>query len=326
LRLVNDALDLARIEAGKLTLEEAPFDLHELLDEVAALLQPLAQAKGLAFRLQRAPGTPRALRGDAARVRQILLNLAGNAIKFTQAGEVCLRSDAAADGVRFEVSDTGEGMDAAQLARLFRRFEQAEGLSGEQRRQGSGLGLAICKELAVAMAGEIHASSRIGQGTCFHVHLPLPIANEALSPMPPTRASPRDGQGRRVLVVEDDATVAEVVCGLLQGLGYEAQHAAHALAALSMLGSERFELAILDLDLPGMDGLELARLLRAQSPGLPLLALTARADAQAEPEALAAGMHAFLRKPVTSQLLHDTIEIVLAGLRPVPESGTELVA
>ena len=116
LRLVNDALDLARIEAGKLTLEDAPFDLHELLDEVASLLQPLANAKGLVFRLQRAPGTPRALRGDAGRVRQILLNLSGNAIKFTQAGEVCLRSEAAADGVRFEVSDTGEGM-AARVGR-----------------------------------------------------------------------------------------------------------------------------------------------------------------------------------------------------------------
>jgi signal transduction histidine kinase len=324
--LLNDALDLARIEAGRLELQDVAFDLPALLVDACSLLRPQAEAKRLAFALQLPPDLPRGVRGDPVRLRQILLNLAGNAIKFTQAGEVCLRSDASADGVRFEVSDTGEGMDAAQLARLFRRFEQAEGLSGEQRRQGSGLGLAICKELAVAMAGEIHASSRVGQGTCFHVHLPLAIANEAPSPMPPTRASPRDGQGRRVLVVEDDATVADVVCGLLQGLGYEAQHAAHALAALSMLGSERFELAILDLDLPGMDGLELARLLRAQSPGLRLLALTARADAQAEPEALAAGMHAFLRKPVTSQLLHDTIEIVLAGLRPVPESGTELVA
>ncbi len=326
LRLVNDALDLARIEAGKLTLEDAAFDLHELLDEVSALLEPLAQAKGLAFHLQRAPGTPRTLRGDAARVRQILLNLAGNAIKFTTAGEVCLRSEAAGDGVRFEVSDTGEGMDAGQLARLFRRFEQAEGLKGDQRRQGSGLGLAICKELAAAMSGDIQATSRPGQGTSFHVQLPLPAASDPPAANPASRRSPRDGKGRRVLVVEDDATVAEVVCGLLQGLGYEAQHAAHALAALSALAGNSFELAILDLDLPGMDGLELARLLRQQQPALLLLALTARADAQAEPEALAAGMHGFLRKPVTSHLLHEAIEILRAAQRRVPETGTELIA
>jgi signal transduction histidine kinase/ligand-binding sensor domain-containing protein/CheY-like chemotaxis protein len=313
LRLVNDALDLARIEAGKLRLEEAAFDLHELLDEVAALLQPLAQAKGLSFQLQRAPGTPRGLRGDAARVRQILLNLGSNAIKFTESGEVCLRSEPAVEGVRFEVSDTGDGMDAGQLARLFRRFEQAGSLTGEQRRNGSGLGLAICKELAAAMDGDIQACSIPGEGTSFHVHLPLPVAALASAPAP--RQPPRGGAGGRVLVVEDDATVAEVVCGLLQGLGYEPEHAAHALAALGLVAAKRFELAILDLDLPGMDGMELARLLRVQAPGLALLALTARADAQAEPDARAAGMHGFLRKPVTSALLQEAIEDVCASRR-----------
>ena len=326
LRLVNDALDLARIEAGKLTLEDAPFDLHELLDEVAALLQPLAQAKGLAFHLQRAPGTPRGLRGDAARVRQVLLNLASNAIKFTDQGEVCLRSEAAPAGVRFEVSDTGEGMDAGQLARLFRRFEQAGSLTGEQRRNGSGLGLAICKELAAAMDGNIQASSCLGEGTSFHVHLPLPTAPDPPSPASSPRRPPRDGAGRRVLVVEDDETVAEVVCGLLEGLGYEAQHAAHALAALAALGTAHFELAILDLDLPGLDGMELARLLRVQAPEMALLALTARADARAEPEARAAGMHGFLRKPVTSALLLESIEAVCAGRRAGTPAREEAIA
>ena len=130
----------------------------------------------------------------------------------------------------------------------------------------------------------------------------------------------------RVLVVEDDATVAEVVCGLLQGLCYETRHAAHALSALSALGDGSFELAILDLDLPGMDGLELARLLRVQHPALPLLALTARADAQAEPDALAACMHGFLRKPVTSALLQDAIEAVYARRRAAPPECEEATA
>ena len=325
LRLVNDALDLARIEAGKLTLEDAPFDLHDLLDEVAALLQPLAQAKGLAFHLRREPGTPRALRGDAGRVRQVLLNLGSNAIKFTDTGEVRLCSAPADDGVRFEVSDTGEGMDAAQLARLFRRFEQAESLRGEQRRNGSGLGLAICKELAAAMAGDIQVSSRPGQGTSFLVHLPLAAATLP-EPQAPARQATRGGEGGRVLVVEDDGTVAEVVCGLLEGLGYETAHAPHALSALAVLSTKRFDLAILDLDLPGMDGLELARLLRTQAPAMPLLALTARADAQAEPEARAAGMHGFLRKPVTSALLREAIEAVDALRREAPRTHEELIA
>jgi len=326
LRLVNDALDLARIEAGKLTLEDADFDLHELLDEVAALLQPLAQAKGLGFSLRRDEGTPRALRGDAGRVRQILLNLGSNAIKFTESGEVHLRSSVAVDGLRFEVSDTGEGMDAGQLARLFRRFEQAGSLTGEQRRNGSGLGLAICKELAEAMHGDIQACSIPGEGTSFHVYLPLPAASRLPETGPAPRHPPRGGAGQRVLVVEDDATVAEVVCGLLQGLGYETAHAAHALAALAAVTSARFDVAILDLDLPGMDGMELARLLCVQAPDTLLLALTARADAQAEPDARAAGMHGFLRKPVTSALLEEAIEAIHARRRTDSTAREEAIA
>jgi len=324
LRLVNDALDLARIEAGKLTLEDAPFDLHELLDEVAALLQPLAQARRLQFRLQRDECTPRALRGDAGRLRQILLNLGTNAIKFTETGGITLRSAAAPAGTLLEVNDTGAGMDAAQLARLFRRFEQAEGLSDAQRRSGSGLGLAICQELASAMGGEIEVRSQPGEGTCFRLHLPLPVAEILPAPRPALRQSQRDGGGKAVLLVEDDATVAEVVIGLLEALGYQTHHAAHALAALSALATLKFDLAFVDLDLPGMDGFELARLMRGQAPEMLLLALTARADAQAEPEAIAAGMHGFLRKPVTSLLLQDAIEKVFVQARSAPEFSAEL--
>jgi CheY-like chemotaxis protein len=141
---------------------------------------------------------------------------------------------------------------------------------------------------------------------------------------PTPRNPPRDAEGMRVLVVEDDATVAEVVVGLLEALGYQAVHSPHALAALAELAQDNFNLAFLDLDLPGLDGFELARIVRAQAPATMLLALTARADAQAEPEALAAGMHGFLRKPVTSQLLQDAIEGVFAGQRWAPDLSPEL--
>ena len=316
LRLVNDALDLARIEAGKLTLDDAAFDLHELLEQVAALLRPLADARGLGFSLQRAPGTPRVLRGDAGRVRQVLLNLGGNAIKFTERGEVALRSADTPHGLMLEISDTGPGMDACQVKRLFQRFEQPEGLDTARRQGSSGLGLAICHELALAMHGRIDVHSEPGKGSTFRVALPLPLADASDLARP--GRPPRKVERLRVLVVEDDPLAAEVITGLLQSLGHEPVHAAQALAALTELAGSRFDLAFLDLDLPGLDGFELARIIRGQGHALALVALTARADSQAEPLAVAAGMNGFMRKPVTSQLLQDKVEAVLTLLRGPP--------
>ncbi len=316
LRLVNDALDLARIEAGKLVLDAAPFDLHALLDEVADLLRPLALAKGLAFSLQRAPETPRALRGDVVRVRQILLNLGSNAIKFTDHGEVIVRSTHSEQGLLLELSDTGPGMNAEQQARLFQRFEQAEGVRTAQRYGGSGLGLAICQELAAAMGGRIDVQSQPGQGANFRVTLPLPLApTETLTVAPDLPAPAQMMERLRILVVEDDLTVAEVVTGLLESLGHDVVHAAQGLAALTALADAHFDLAFLDLDLPGLDGFELAQIIQAQGHDLPLVALTARADAQAQPQALAAGMRGFLRKPVTGQLLTAAIA---QARKPIP--------
>ena len=315
LHLVNDALDLARIESGKLMLDDKAFDLHALLEEVSHLLQPLAAAKGLHFSLQRAPATPRALRGDAVRLRQILLNLGNNAVKFTDHGEVALRAAGTPLGLLLEISDTGPGMDEAQVARLFQRFEQGERLQGAKRRAGSGLGLAISQDLAQAMGGHIDVQSQPGRGTCLRVRLPLPVCElDELLPEQARRA-PRSNRSLRVLVVEDDPTVATVVTGLLEFLGHEAVHASQGLAALTELAHGRFDLALLDLDLPGLDGFDLARIIRSQRHVIALVALTARSDPQAEALAFAAGMHGFLRKPVTSQILQEKIEQVLAAYR-----------
>jgi signal transduction histidine kinase/CheY-like chemotaxis protein len=316
LRLVDDALDVARIEAGRLDLLDAAFDVPALVAEAEALLRPQAEAKGLAFSVVHAPDAPPVLRGDAGRVRQILLNLGQNAVKFTARGEVWLRIQAPTDGdgVVFEIADTGPGLDAAQQAQLFRRFVQADGARTWMHHGGSGLGLAICQQLAQAMGGEITVESVLGAGATFTVRLPL--AKETLPTRGPSNHVREGGPGLGVLVVEDDALVAEVVRGLLEQHGHRVMHTAHGLAALAEVSTGHFDIALLDLDLPGLDGLELARLIHAHSPHLPLVALTARADGEAEPQARAAGMVGFLRKPVTGDELAAT---VARHVRTIPE-------
>jgi signal transduction histidine kinase len=311
LRLVNDALDLARIESGRLPLESQPLALRPLVAEVVALTAPLAHERGLRFIDAVDDDVPPALLGDAVRIKQILLNLLGNARKFTEAGEIGLRvSTLAPQGVRFAVRDTGPGLDAEQQARLFRRFEQADGARTAARYGGSGLGLAISQELAAAMGGCISLESAPGQGSCFFVDLPLPVAE-----LPATRAASalREVLPQRVLLVEDDATVADVVAGLLRAQGHRVVHAPHSLAALTEASRGRFDAALLDLDLPGMDGLALARALRARGFAAPLLAVTARADAQAEPAARAVGFDGFLRKPLTGAMLAEALEHLMGA-------------
>ncbi|MBP6596807.1 MAG: response regulator [Arenimonas sp.] len=304
LRLVNDALDLARIEAGKLVLEDAAFEVRPLLDEVAGLLLPLARAKSLGFSLHCEPAVAVALRGDATRVRQILFNLGHNAIKFCESGEVAVQVSAERpSGLRLAVRDTGPGLSAGQQARLFRRFEPGAG-DGMPACGGSGLGLAICSELAAAMGGSITVRSEVGAGADFLVTLPLPTA--AL-PAPTAALAPAVAHPLRLLLVEDDPGVADVVVGLLEREGHAVVHAPHGLAALAELEISAFDAALLDLDLPGIDGMALARLVRERGLPLPMLALTARVDAEAEPGARAAGMGGFLRKPVSGERLAEAI-------------------
>jgi CheY-like chemotaxis protein len=310
LRLVNDALDIARIEAGKLELQQQDFNLRALVDEVVGLTAPIAEKRGLSFADEIAATVPTMLQGDPLRVRQILLNLLGNAIKFTEQGGVTLRvAPLTPQGIRFEVGDSGPGINEEQRTRLFQRFEQAEGARTAARYGGSGLGLAICQELAVAMGGRISVESKPGTGTRFTVELPLlPAASASASARNPVADSPQPAQALNILLVEDDATVAEVIVGLLHVRGHSVTHAAHGLAALSMVGTQAFDIALLDLDLPGLGGLALARQLRSQSFDAPLVAVTARADAEAEPLAKAAGFNGFLRKPLTGELLATAMQ------------------
>nr|WP_240196686.1 hybrid sensor histidine kinase/response regulator [Stenotrophomonas lactitubi] len=316
LHLVNDALDLARIESGRLELQSNAFGLNRLLQDLAALMGPLAAQKGLRFILDNQLPAGLQATGDAMRVRQILLNLLSNAVKFTSRGSITLhaRCEEGPRGLYFEVRDTGPGISQEQQQRLFRRFEQADGARTAAQYGGSGLGLAICRELALAMQGRIRVESQLGSGTCFGVSLPLPLQQGAASDggsdsdaaaaavnMPPLR----------VLLVEDDATVADVMCGLLATRGHEVVHAAHALAALREISAGDFDVGLLDLDLPGLSGFELAQHLRNQGYTLPLLAVTARTDPDLQQQVEAAGIGGFLRKPVTGELLVEAIARVL---------------
>lgn len=322
LRLVNDALDLARIEAGKLELQQGWVDLAAQVQQVVVLMQPLAQAKQLHFVTEQVFAAHTHVLGDALRLRQIMLNLLGNAIKFTASGQVTLRVVVSeqSPGLLLEVIDTGPGIADAQMQRLFKRFEQADGARTAERYGGSGLGLSISNELAVAMGGAISVDSQPGRGARFSVQLPLAweirVPAEQAAPLLPER------QGLAILLVEDDLTVAEVICGLLQVRGHRVLHVGHGLAALSELSAQSYDIALLDLDLPGIDGLQLASQLQAMGHQLPLLAVTARADAEAAEQAMASGFNGFLRKPVTGQMLDAAINAAMAAVQSGP-AGTQ---
>ncbi len=317
LRQVNDALDVARIEAGKLELHHAPFDPAALLREVAAANEGLAAQKRLGIEVEIAPDAPRAMLGDALRVKQVLLNLSHNALKFTTHGSVRLALQRDGDGIVFTIADNGPGMTPDECARLFRRFEQAE--HGRQQ-PGSGLGLAISRELVGLMGGRIGVQSVPGRGSTFAVHLPLPVWH-APPPEPPAEPAPRaeDAESaavtppsprRHVLLVEDDPVAGQAIAGLMQSFGCDVKLAAHALAALGEVDSARgaFDAIVLDFDLPGMDGCTLAKLLRQRGMRTPMIALTAGAHGNEEARAREAGMNAFLRKPVSPERLREVID------------------
>ncbi len=304
LKLVNDALDMARIEAGHFELEPGPLYPRTLLEEVRRLLSGQVQGKPLALRVTVDEDVPACLQGDAMRIQQILLNLANNAIKFTERGEVRIHAGYTDGRLRLVVSDTGPGISAADRERLFQRFEQAD---GPQRRSGSGLGLAICRELVALMHGRIGLDSTPGQGSRFEVVLPLP---PMAAPDGPATDTPAATQPLRLLLVEDDATVARVIRGLLEARGHHVTHAGHGLGALGELEADTFDVMLLDLDLPGVDGYQLAGMVRQRETGarhLPIIAITARSGGDEESRARAAGMDAFARKPLGGAQLEQLL-------------------
>jgi signal transduction histidine kinase/ActR/RegA family two-component response regulator len=316
LKLLNETLDLARIEAGRLELEQVPFDPRQLVADVVQLEQGLAQAKRLYLEVELSEQLPPLLLGDVLRIKQVLLNLTSNAMKFTEHGGVTLRVAPVAGGVKFSVQDTGPGIAEASQARLFQRFEQ---VAGPQRHSGSGLGLAICRELVGLMEGSIELESRMGFGSTFHVRLPL---DEVLD-VSPVLASPSAAAANAtysILLVEDDEIVAAVIRGLLERQGHRINYVGNGLAALAEISQHTFDVILLDLDLPGVDGFQIARLIRQREGGTrrtPLIAITARAGGDEERRSLQSGMDGFLRKPLSGEQLAQILaEIVtrVAGM------------
>ena len=325
LRLINDLLDLSKIEAGRFELVAEPVDLAALVEEVAALERPVAEGRGLELRLAVDPSLGATVLGDRLRLKQVLLNLVSNAIKFTDSGRVTIELAAApGGGQRIVVRDTGRGISAAEQANLFRRYEQA----GADRRAGSGLGLSIVRGLVERMGGWIALRSEPGQGSEFTIELDLPAAarasTSATAGMPGHAGRMRASlAGVRVVVVEDDSVIREVLVTTLAEAGVEARGASNGLEGLVLLDDAEVAAAILDLDLPGLDGFGILAWIRGRggvAAQLPVLALTANSDPAVEARCRAAGFDGFLRKPVSGGELLAALEDLLPA-RPSDPSA-----
>jgi len=276
--ILNDILDLSKIEAGKLELEVAPFEIRVLGRQLERVWRETARAKGLALSLEIAPDTPPWLSGDPIRVRQILLNLVSNALKFTQEGRVDIAiAPHAAGGVEITVSDTGIGMTPEQQAKLFTPFVQGD-RSIARRFGGTGLGLSICRELAEMMGGRIGVASRQGEGSTFTVVLGLATAQAPALQAAPGAAP--DVAGARVLVVDDNPANQAVARAILEAAGVLVAAASDGREALDRLRVEDFDVVLMDVHMPVMDGVEALRRLRGGEggrPDVPVVALTADA-------------------------------------------------
>jgi signal transduction histidine kinase/DNA-binding response OmpR family regulator len=318
--LINDILDFSKIESGRVKIERAPFELAAVVEESLDIVAPLAARQGLAMHHSMAPGTPAALMGDGARTRQILVNLLGNAIKFTPQGEVRLAVSARHldDGrweTHFAVADTGIGIPREDLGRLFVAFQQLDG-SLSRRHGGTGLGLVISKRLTELMGGRIWAESTRGGGSTFHFTI---VADAAPTPLPePAAARSSDSAVRHrlaILLAEDHEINQRVILEMLKHLGYPADLARNGREALEALSQRPYDVVLMDVQMPDMDGLEATRRIRSDMPAdrQPyIIALTAHALPGDRQRCLAAGMNTYLSKPVQT----TELEAALAGIGP----------
>ncbi|MEO8807786.1 MAG: ATP-binding protein [Burkholderiaceae bacterium] len=326
LSILNDILDISQLETGRLQVTPEPVDLPQLISDVGALMRVQAQAKGLALRVVVAPNVPRRVQADGTRVKQILFNLLSNAVKFSNSGSVELSSSVTASGgLEFCVTDTGIGMDPATLARLFQRFMQADE-STSRRQGGAGLGLEISRNLARLMGGDITVRSTPGVGSSFTVTLPLktaePAQAAAVAPGAALDAAPDADRRLHVLVAEDHPVNRAYLEAVLDKLGHTAVFSEDGDGAVRAMQAQTFDVVLMDLHMPGMDGFAAAREIRAM-PGprgrVPIVALTADAFREARDRAREAGMDGFLTKPAHLPQLRDVLSRY--GGAAVPETS-----
>jgi len=328
LGVLNDVLDLSKIEAGRLEITGRPFDIAQLAQSIRETYAPLARDRGLAFEVAVAPEAQGLWRGDSDRLRQILGNLIANALKFTLEGAVAVRFASAEDGsgLRIDVADTGIGISPEILPRLFDKFVQADS-STTRRFGGSGLGLAICRELAVLMDGSIKVQSREGRGSTFTVLLSLP-REEAIVDVhyidddhsPAREAPPAETNRLRVLAADDNATNQKVVAAVLAPLNAEVTLVADGQACVDAWQTGTFDIVLMDIHMPVLDGVEAARVIRALEVEqgrvrTPIIAVTANALAHQVEDYLAAGMDGHVAKPIEVTKLYDAIEAAMTAAR-----------
>lgn len=325
--ILDDVLDLSKLETGTAEHENVPLDLHQILKDVVTLVSSKAQEKGLSVRLDFHPDVPRKVMGDPARLRQILLNLAGNAVKFTEKGSVSITVDLqgqlpggtkAGRGLlpmRFSVRDTGIGISEEEMPRLFQPFSQADA-SIRRRYGGSGLGLVICRRLAEALGGSVSVTSIKGEGSCFQLNLPMARAPEgaleaaAAELGAGTHAGLVPLRSLAILLVEDNPVNQLVASGLLEREGHVCTVADSGEEALKLVQARPFDVVLMDLQMPGMDGYETCSAIRALGGAfrhLPIIALTANALPEDRRRSQEAGMDGHLEKPVRPEILNDTL-------------------
>ena len=316
LGIINDVLDYSKLEAGKMEIETRAFDLHETIASVASMMQPRAAEKRIALNVEIAEDAPRWIVSDQGRIRQVLVNLVSNGIKFTKRGAVAIavNYEPETQRLRFAVTDTGMGIASDSLGNLFVEFNQLEA-SMTRRFGGTGLGLAICKRLVGLLDGQIGVDSVVGLGSRFWFDIPVARASgEAPISAPAQETRPLD------ILVADDAPVNRQIVGkILTRMGHRIAFAVDGREALSAVSAQKFDLIFMDLQMPEMDGFAAARAIRAL-PGpagqTPIAALTANASDEDRAACLAAGMNAFASKPVSGQRLRALLADLFGEQRP----------
>ena len=333
LELINDILDLSKMEAGKILPVNECFLLAELLDYVADITRSKLAGKDVAFTLEVAAGIPPMVRADRVRLRQILCNLTTNAAKFTERGSICLsvryaNDTAAKPRLRFDVNDTGIGLSQEQQARLFVPFVQAD-IAITRKYGGTGLGLALCRNLASIMNGVVGVNSSPGVGSCFWLDIPVELAQDTeVLPLPGPQIPPARLHGK-VLAVEDNRVNAALLAELLPALGLDFVLAANGAEAICRCETEVFDLILMDMQMPVMDGLAATRVLRgrANTATTPIIAMTANAFVEDRAACFEAGMNQFLTKPLLPETLLEVLAHFLppdpgptaAGCKPMPQ-------